>query len=334
MAVGLEGKTSEQAQRDFEEAAAFFGGLRFEHHGGEVITGERISLGSGRGNLGAYLRCHITDSQIVATSGSIFAHCRIEGGSIEGGGAIFQTTMRDCTFVRVQFLGSLEGPFENCTFEGCSFGRQVTFEANARIIQACGLETCTGLELAYPMEGFGPMSRDLMDARLRWWCRFSSTWSDIRGFGSLPFFGLSYAGVPLLLLLIASVDSYNRQADSFEAWATRLRPDLGGLPGFVTQLHRISLSAETIGLLLSGVALMIASTIYAMRCPSRVKEFSLHRWTEELGKSAFQYLPLSWSRPRSRWIALIFYLFGGGGAALVLLCRLWSAFGQIVRNMD
>ena len=46
-------------------------------------------------------------------------------------------------------------------------------------------------------------------------------------------------------------------------------------------LHPIAVPSLTLDLLLFFVLLAVASTIFAMACPSRIKEFSYERWVDE-----------------------------------------------------
>jgi hypothetical protein len=71
--------------------------------------------------------------------------------------------------------------------------------------------------------------------------------------------------------------------------------------------------------------------LYALVCPARVKEFSLERWTDELGRPALHYLSLSW---KHRWgiVAEVCYLGGGVGTLLILIVKLSNAAKFILAN--
>ena len=85
-------------------------------------------------------------------------------------------------------------------------------------------------------------------------------------------------------------------------------------------------------LLIGAVLLMIASTIYAWKCPLRIKEFSLERWTKELGKPAVNYVPLTWRDPGWRWVCGFSFCVGGFITAAVLLMRVVEGLAQAWRN--
>lgn len=322
----------DQDQADFKVLQDYFGPIAFTDEGHRQFQGDVLFE-----NVEPFFgvrHSRFEQARVEFQGKHMFLRCDFNGGSIRGH---LPGAMRHCTFTNVAFAGPYIEEFENCTFTGVDFSgafkafRDCTFERctfvhpfnlfnEIRLTNATGLETCKGLELAEWQKPY-LLDRDLKTAKLAWWCWWPSTWACLRGVGSLPFFGLSYAGVPLLLLMLAAIDFYNRQATAVAAANS-------GLP-----LHRIVIPSETVMLLISGIALMIASTIYALACPPRIKEFSLHRWTEEFGKQSVNYLPLSWSRPWWRWIALILYAIGGALAIYVLASRLVAAVGQLARNM-
>jgi hypothetical protein len=71
------------------------------------------------------------------------------------------------------------------------------------------------------------------------------------------------------------------------------------------------------------VLLALASTIYALACPSRVKEFSRDQWCDQLGHSTFTYWPLSWKLRWARFVSALFYFAGGLGAIWVIGRKVW-----------
>jgi hypothetical protein len=312
--------TEAQDRSDFEFAAKYYGATPFADVARQTLTGA-VHLSSNHDLTTAHRRCRFERADVHSDGNHLFLHCSFQGGSVGGDGGTLHSTFQGCTFTGVAFLRRIGARFTDCTFRRCKFGHGVAFNREQRMAGAQGLETCEGLDLVLCQELSPELERDLATTRLAWWCRWHSTWADLRGVGSLPFFGLSYTGVPLLLVLISAIDFYNYQAAAIVA------------AGNGPPLHRIQIPTETVLLLISGLALMAASTIYALRCPARIKEFSLHRWTEEFGKTSLHYLPLSWSRPRWRWAALGLYVIGGLLAAIVLAVRLCAAIGQLTRNI-
>jgi hypothetical protein len=316
-----------QQEADFAEMTAHFGGGHFVEWPDKQVCGEFLLDTSTGPYAMAYVRFEAAD---VKWGGlHLFVGCTFDGGSIGPGN--LRCKMLRCTFKNVRFKGGIPAHFEDCVFFDCEFDHDVGFSHDTRLFRCRGIETCKGLELVRTPEGEQALQRDLAELHLPWWCRFGSTWASLRGVGTLPFFGLSYAGVPLLLLMIGGIDFYNRQVS---AWSEATGTEPGTLAGLVRNFHRMAIPFETMLLLASGVALMAASTIYAARCPPRIKEFSLHRWVEEFGKHSINYLPLSWQSPGWRWAALILYVVGGSLALIVLCFRLAAAWGQLWRNLN
>ena len=202
-----------------------------------------------------------------------------------------------------------------------------------RIRTTKGFETCEGLE---------SISIQNPTLRYRFECDLQATplplaykhltWATLRGFGSLPFFGLSYGGTALILFLLSTIDLYNLllgrlkvRADSVDTFSS--------LQTFVERLNPLSLNWQMPTLLLGAVLLMIASTIYALKCPQVIKESSLERWTNELGKSAINYVPLTWRNSGWRWFCGICFLTGSFITASLLIMRVVAGFTQALRNL-
>jgi hypothetical protein len=90
------------------------------------------------------------------------------------------------------------------------------------------------------------------------------------------------------------------------------------------RLHPLPVPGLSVLLLASTLFLAVASTIYAIACPSRVKEFSRDQWTYQLGLSVVHYMADAWRRRIARLAALACYIVGGTGAAIVLGSKLLS----------
>ena len=163
---------------------------------------------------------------------------------------------------------------------------------------------------------------------LPWRTRHTS-WTSLRTFGKLPFFGVSYtglAGIPTLMFLISV---YNDQIEHLKSLGDR-----SGEPGVLltAHLHPIAVPSLTLDLLLFFVLLAVASTIFAMACPSRIKEFSYERWVDEFRRPGIQYLPLGWRYPWARAICGVCYPIGAFGTAVVLLWKLLGAAIYIAQH--
>lgn len=314
----------------FKVLRRYFGDHPLNERPEKTIEGD-FELTASSDRPAAMVDVRFMNSNLLVQGVHFFLRCTFQGGHL--GPSNFQGVMLDCTFIDVQFHGGFSVHFEDCTFSRCGFGHDVGL-SGSHLARPKGLETCTGLQFVGVNQQQGsPLGPDYGAVPLPWWCRWPSTWADLRGVGTLPFFGLSYAGVPLLLILISGIDFYNLQVAALAAWGSELGNEAGGLAGTVRRLHRLAVPFETALLLASGIALMGASTIYAVCCPSRIKEFSLQRWVEEFGKDPIHYLPLSWHRPMWRWLALALYGIGGVLAFTVLALRFSAAWQQLWRNI-
>jgi hypothetical protein len=266
-----------------------------------------------------------------------------------------QVSFHDCTFRRCTFKFSSLGTrsdfltshliecrfsyshnghvfMKNCYFDGVSFDGGTAF-GTLRMESIRGLETSLGLEgieISHP-DRARDLEYDLAASIFPIWYRKFS-WATLRGFGSLPFFGLSYGGTALILFLLSVIDHYNAQIGGLKV-KVDASDTIGALQSFIDRLNPLSLNWQMPTLLLGAVLLMIASTIYAWKCPSRIKEFSLERWTKELGKSAINYVPLTWRDSGWRWFCGICFLVGSVITAGVLMTRLAEGFVQAFRNI-
>jgi hypothetical protein len=248
------------------------------------------------------------------------------------------------SFVRLK-----SSQFSNCRLSRMQFSHTVEFE-ETRFHRTHGLPSCTGLE------------HDLLDADLRatplGFADRIAPWERLRTFGRLPLFATSLSALVAIPVAFYIIALYNDQLLRLQERADQLlrlhdRAAQGGLArdtglfarveeiltrveemvkGLLAALHPIPVPSLSFWLLFSTVLLAIASTLFALLCPSRVREFSLDRWTDELRQSAIQYLPISWSRRWARIVAAPFYLVGGCGTAIILLIKVWNAGRFIVKN--
>jgi|ERR1700730_9565612 hypothetical protein len=98
------------------------------------------------------------------------------------------------------------------------------------------------------------------------------------------------------------------------------------------RLHPLPPPALSELLLVSTLLLASGASIYAIACPSRVKEFSRDQWKYQLGLSEVHYMAAAWSGKPWRLAALAFYILGGFGAAIVLGSKLVNVAMFIVSN--
>jgi len=162
------------------------------------------------------------------------------------------------------------------------------------------------------------------------WC----SWEKIRTFGRLPLFGVSYAAVILIPTYIYFRAWYNTQAAAVRhrLGAVEAKADAAGLEetsekivALSTQVHDLPMPSWSLITFISCVLLAVASTLYAIWCPSRIREFTRDVWRDQLRKPLIHYLPFSWQRRWLRVTCMLCYVVGGGLAVIVLVRKLGSA---------
>ena len=128
-------------------------------------------------------------------------------------------------------------------------------------------------------------------------------------------------------LFFYALEIYNDKVLLVRRWAEQTLASTGTTDYLMAQtvlerLHPLAVPTLSVLLLVSTVWLAIGATIYAVWCPSRVKEFSRDQWTYQLGHPVVHYMADAWRRRPLRVTALIFYIVGGIGAAIVLGSKL------------
>jgi hypothetical protein len=287
-----------------------------------------------------------------------FEDCRFEG-------CFFTTDIKQCYFQNCDFTSCvfLRGTFDHVSFSLCKFNAAL-FEygltlglVEFRVV--IGLETSLFLHtVQVTKEGQLGIDNDLrqiqshLNLREKW-----ASWERLRTLGLLPLFGVSLSALVTIPIVTFLLGAYNDQIRNVQNWAKdhageiaaktqkigeqlgsqQLGQQLGNeaerlLMQLAERLNEIPLPNLTFWLLISTVFLGVASTLYTLFCPARIKEFSLDRWTDELGQPALHYLPLSWGMRSLRVIVGVCYVVGGLGTLGILLVKLWWAGVYIMRN--
>jgi hypothetical protein len=151
------------------------------------------------------------------------------------------------------------------------------------------------------------------------------SWETLRRFGKLPLFSVSYLTFALLLIYTELLAYYNDKVATTREWADKAErfEQLRPLATTVHErVHELGISWQTRVLFYSAVFLIVATTIYTLRCPSRVQEFSKDQWRDELGRSLLHYLPLSWQGRWWRVACAVCYVLGGSLALFLIAERI------------
>jgi uncharacterized protein YjbI with pentapeptide repeats len=162
------------------------------------------------------------------------------------------------------------------------------------------------------------------------------SWERIRFLGRLSLFGASYSALVAIPFLYYLFDIFNRKVDVIRAWATQEVADNGvygtAAQAVLNHLHREQVPTLSLLLLISTILLGIGATIFALLCPTRVREFSRDQWCDQFGHSLVHYWPLAWRHRRLRVLCIVLYAVGGAGVVAVLVSKLWNVFWFIVEN--
>ena len=97
-------------------------------------------------------------------------------------------------------------------------------------------------------------------------------------------------------------------------------------------LHELPIPTRSLILFGSTVLLAVASTIYTLACPSRIKEFTKDVWRDQLERPLLHYWPFAWQYRTLRLICWVCYIAGGIGALYVLAVKVGNAGVYIWQN--
>lgn len=330
---------------------------------GAELSEANVSRVSAVGALFTKVTCDRTDFTQANLAGSKFDEARLFEANFSNadltGASLEKATLRGGSFSSARFVNARltdadlsETSFSSAQFTGADlsrarFGRAGLGHADlsgavldgadfyeagvhsAILSHVRDAEKARHLETTFPtsVEGGARYFESCERRRPERWL----DWEALRGFGRLPLFGASYTAlvfIPLLLFLLAF---YNDKVAVVRGWADKAakladpKSEVAALAKTVQdRLQPQPVPSQSMILLGSVVLLAVASTLYAMFCPSRVKEFSKDQWCDQLGRSLLHYWPYSWRYRPVRFICGFCYVVGGSGA-------LWVIGSKVVR---
>ncbi len=151
-------------------------------------------------------------------------------------------------------------------------------------------------------------------------------WGLLRVIGSLRIFGVSYFSVAGITLYVGIAREYN----AFAAHARDVVAELAPPPPQTLQHFAMSVAGRMPDLpvpahlgrqLVFTILLAIAATIYALACPSEVKEANEVRWTRAMNQPLWEYRSANWSRLVWRYLCALFFVVGGAHSLWYLFSR-------------
>lgn len=169
------------------------------------------------------------------------------------------------------------------------------------------------------------------------WVDSVAGWERLRAFGRLPLFGASYVVLLTIPAYLYFLAWFNAQVAAVREALANLedRYDnvvINRLAAHGPELNPLPMPSWPLLTLCSTVLLAVASTIYAVFCPPRIKEFSRDMWCDQLRKPLIHYWPYSWRFPALRVACGVCYLVGGAGALVVIARKLITATVFIVNH--
>ena len=165
-----------------------------------------------------------------------------------------------------------------------------------------------------------------------WYDRYFS-WEMISTIGKLPLFGASYTALIAMPIIFSLIAHYNKNIQSLKSGVSlNTDPFLNSLKVILENLKLYSLPTGMLWFFSASLLLAIASTIYSIACPKRIKTFNREEWQYDNKEHLLHYLAHSWKYRLWRLVAGITYLTGGSIALIFILIKLWSAGIYIIDN--
>lgn len=281
---------------------------------------EKTHFGEGGFNgVQKFILCNFINTDL---SGLNFSSCELSSNDFSG------SNLKGVNFSNADLRESI---FDNSNLSGVDF-----YEANitlANFKNARGLVKTINFDKAHVDKEEGNVK--YFDYCVRDWQEEWCDWEKLRIFGKLPLFGASYATLIFIPLFFYFLAIYNDKVDIVKVWAKQSLTINHSDPLallLIDRLHPLLVSNLSLVLLLSTLCLAIASSIYALVCPSRIKEFSKDQWTDQLGHSLVHYWALSWKYRKTRLTCLFFYVSGGIGVLWVIGNKVFNAAVFIFNN--
>jgi uncharacterized protein YjbI with pentapeptide repeats len=246
---------------------------------------------------------------------------QLQGANLQGA-SLVRTSLRRATLQAAKLISA--------NFSGADF-----FESNASVAnfdRSRGLTEAKNLQTVR-LTGGDALNFDTIAVP------FSErviSWERIRFLGRLPLFGASYIALVAIPIFFYLLDFFNKRVDLLRAWAYQ-EAAAGGISAqtakaILQHLHREAIPSLSLLLFFSTILLGAGATIFALACPSRIREFSRDQWCDEINRSLIHYWSYSWQHRPLRLVCVLFYGLGAIGALTVLTSKLWNVFWFIIEN--
>lgn len=298
----------------------FFDSMKLKHTSFNTCNLEKAHLKTGGLNNIQFSACGFTKSNLSNIDFS---------GVILTGSNFTDSNLKGVNFSNANLQHSI---FDNSDLESVNF-----YETDISLVNfknAKNLAKAKNLDKAH-VSISSPGNVKYLEYCIRKFPEKYCDWEILRIFGKMPLFGASYTALVLIPLFFYFLAIYNDKIDIIKIWAKQSLSINHSDPLallLIERLHPLSVPSLSLWLLLGTLCLAIASTIYALFCPSRIKEFSSDQWTDQLGHSLVHYWALSWKYRKTRLICLCFYIIGGIGVLWVIGNKVFNSAFFIWNN--
>ncbi len=196
--------------------------------------------------------------------------------------------------------------FSNANLSGCSFRRTKFIKT---LWDGAILDENTNFDQADFKSSHYSVTTDRSD-RIKFNLKNKcSNWEWVRCVSDIPIFGVSWIMLGLALFVVNSIHTLNDKKF--------IKEDIIN--------YDIPIPTQIRWIILSTILLAIGATIYRIKCPKQVQEFSVTEWVSELGHARPLYLVDTLKNPNYRYFCLTLMLAGGIIGACQIFVHLLDA---------
>ena len=244
-------------------------------------------------------------------SGKHFHSCNFANCSFRN------TDFRNAVFIACDFSGS---DWHSANFRGASFNTG-NFYLIKNAPRAKNLDQVT----------VGPSETHFDKLQLKFVDQYLD-WEKIGALGRLPFLSASTITLVVLSVYFYFHQLFNSKIEEFVILAKLHPNELNSFGALISRLH-IPIPSMAFLSFLSAVCLLIASLVYEVYCPKKVKEFSSQKWQFEMKRSLLEFFPHSWNFRIARIVSAVFYAVGGMLAFWILVVRTWDIAAYLLLQL-
>lgn len=279
------------------------------------LSGVNLSSLGDKLNDADFYKCNLTGAKLKNTQlhEAKFSYANLTDADLEGS---------DCNSASF-----FEANVNKCNFHDANIGG-ANFHSCKNLTNAKGLEFSQMHSIA--------RIDDLDKIDIPWYDKYLS-WEYIRGAGKLPIFGASYISLVFIPIFFYIIALYNNNLEKAVEFSDVIMSDseeatLLKYENWKNSIHPVNLPAKSVVFYFGTLLLAIASTIFALACPDRIKNFSREEWIYGNHQHEIYYSSLAWKKRTLRVICSFSYVIGGGMVLFFILNKLLNAGIFIISN--